>query len=38
METSYGALKDKWDGIRSLATLAFAKYRDPYFRNELWWR
>ena len=35
METSYGALRDKWDGIRSLATLAFAKYRDPYFRNEL---
>jgi lytic murein transglycosylase len=35
METSYGALKDKWDGIRSLATLAFFKYRDPYFRNEL---
>lgn len=35
METSYGALKDKWDGIRSLATLAFAKYRDPYFRGEL---
>ncbi len=35
METSYGALKDKWDGIRSLATLGFAKYRDPYFRNEL---
>ncbi len=35
METSYGALKDKWDGIRSLATLAFIKYRDPYFRDEL---
>ena len=35
METSYGALKDKWDGIRSLATLAFYKYRDPYFRDEL---
>ena len=35
MEASYGALKDKWDGIRSLSTLAFAKYRDPYFRNEL---
>jgi lytic murein transglycosylase len=35
METSYGALKDKWDGIRSLATLAFAQYRHPYFRNEL---
>jgi lytic murein transglycosylase len=35
METSFGALKDKWDVIRSLATLAQAKYRDPYFRNEL---
>jgi len=35
METSYGALRDKWDGVRSLATLAFAKYRHPYFRNEL---
>jgi lytic murein transglycosylase len=35
METSYGALKDKWDVVRSLATLAFAKYRHPYFRNEL---
>ena len=35
METSYGALKDKWDGIRSLSTLAFHKYRDPYFRDEL---
>src|SRR3954468_15893659 len=35
METSYGALKDKWDAIRSLSTLAFAKYRDPYFRDEL---
>ena len=35
METSYGALKDKWDVVRSLATLAHAKYRHPYFRNEL---
>ena len=35
METSYGALKDKWDGVRSLATLAFVKYRDPLFRDEL---
>jgi lytic murein transglycosylase len=35
METSYGALRDKWDPIRSLATLAYAKYRDDYFRNEL---
>jgi lytic murein transglycosylase len=35
METHYGGAKDKWDTIRSLATLAHAKYRDPYFRNEL---
>lgn len=35
METSYGADKDHWDVIRSLATLAHARYRDPYFRNEL---
>src|SRR5713226_548271 len=27
METSYGAMKDKWDVVRSLATLAYAKYR-----------
>ena len=35
METSYGALRDKWDPVRSLATLAYAKYRDNYFRDEL---
>lgn len=35
METSYGAMKDKWDTFRSLATLANARYRHPYFRNEL---
>ncbi len=35
METDYGAEKDKWDVFRSLATLAFIKYRHPYFRNEL---
>jgi membrane-bound lytic murein transglycosylase B len=35
METSYGALKDKWDVVRSLATLAYVKYRHPYFRDEL---
>ena len=35
IETSFGAEKDKWDVIRSLATLAYNKYRDPYFRNEL---
>jgi membrane-bound lytic murein transglycosylase B len=35
METSYGAQKDRWDIFRSLATLAYVRYRDPYFRNEL---
>jgi lytic murein transglycosylase len=35
METDYGAAKDHWDVFRSLATLAFVKYRHPYFRNEL---
>ncbi len=35
METSYGADKDSWDVIRSLATLAHAQFRAPYFRNEL---
>ena len=35
METSYGALKDKWDAVRSLSTLAYVGYRHPYFRNEL---
>jgi lytic murein transglycosylase len=35
METSYGSMRDKWDAVRSLATLAYAKYRDDYFRNEL---
>jgi peptidoglycan lytic transglycosylase B len=35
METDYGAEKDRWDVFRSLATLGYVKYRDPYFRNEL---
>jgi membrane-bound lytic murein transglycosylase B len=35
MESSYGALKDRWDVIRSLTTLAHAGYRGEYFRNEL---
>ena len=35
IETDYGAEKDHWDVFRSLATLAFARYRHPYFRNEL---
>jgi lytic murein transglycosylase len=35
IETSYGAARDRWDVIRSLATLAQARYRPPYFRDEL---
>jgi lytic murein transglycosylase len=35
IETSFGAEKDHWDIVRSLATLAQARYRHPYFRNEL---
>ena len=35
VETDYGAEKDHWDVFRSLATLAFERYRHPYFRNEL---
>jgi membrane-bound lytic murein transglycosylase B len=35
MESDYGAEKDRWDVFRSLATLAYVRYRHPYFRNEL---
>jgi len=35
METAYGGYKAKWDPFRSLATLAYIRYRHPYFRNEL---
>jgi lytic murein transglycosylase len=35
IETDYGAEKDKWDVFRSLSTLGYVRYRDPYFRNEL---
>jgi lytic murein transglycosylase len=35
IETSFGSEKDRYDVIRSLATLAQARFRDPYFRNEL---
>ena len=34
IETYFGG-KDRWDVIRSLATLAQARYRHPYFRDEL---
>jgi lytic murein transglycosylase len=35
IESDFGAGKDRWDVFRSLATLAYVGYRDPYFRNEL---
>ena len=35
IESSFGSSQDRWDVIRSLATLAVMRYRDPYFRNEL---
>jgi len=35
MESDFGAEKDRWDVFRSLASLAYVKYRHPYFRNEL---
>jgi membrane-bound lytic murein transglycosylase B len=35
IETNYGTAPLRWDVIRSLATLADAGYRHPYFRNEL---
>ncbi len=35
METSYGGLKPKWDVVRSLASLAFVRYREDFFRDEL---
>lgn len=35
MESDFGTAKDKWDVFRSLASLAYVKYRHPFFRNEL---
>ncbi|MFI5013702.1 MAG: lytic murein transglycosylase [Hyphomicrobiales bacterium] len=35
LETSYGSEPIRWGVIRSLGTLAQARYREPYFRNEL---
>jgi membrane-bound lytic murein transglycosylase B len=35
IESDFGTEKDRWDVFRSLATLAYVGYRDPYFRNEL---
>jgi lytic murein transglycosylase len=35
IETDFGNAKDRWDVFRSLSTLAYVRYRPPYFRNEL---
>ena len=35
VETSFGDSKDRCDVIRSLATLAQIRYREPYFSGEL---
>src|SRR5262245_30133481 len=35
VETNYGGMRDRWDVIRSLATLASARWRHPFFRDEL---
>ncbi len=35
IESAFGDYKPGWDVIRSLATLAQARFRHPYFRNEL---
>jgi len=35
VEADYGGYKPRWDVIRSLATLAHARYREELFRDEL---
>ena len=35
LETDFGASPGSFDIVRSLASLAFARFRDDYFRNEL---
>jgi peptidoglycan lytic transglycosylase B len=35
IESSFGDSPDRWDVIRSIATLAQAKIQQPYFRDEL---
>ena len=35
VETNFGGSRDRWDVIRSLATLASARWRHPFFRDEL---
>ncbi len=35
IESSFGQARDSWDVFRSLATLAYARFQAPFFRNEL---
>ena len=35
IETDFGSAKDRWDVFRSLSTLSYIGYRNPYFRDEL---
>jgi lytic murein transglycosylase len=35
IETDFGNAKDRWDVFRSLSTLSYIAYRNPYFRDEL---
>ena len=35
LETDFGAAPGAFDVVRSLASLAFVRFRDDYFRNEL---
>jgi membrane-bound lytic murein transglycosylase B len=35
IESSFGEAQDRWDVFRSLATLAQARFQEPYFHDEL---
>jgi membrane-bound lytic murein transglycosylase B len=35
IESSFGEARTPWDVFRSLATLAYARFQAPYFRDEL---
>jgi len=35
IESSFGDAGDHWDVFRSLASLAYARFQQPYFRDEL---
>jgi membrane-bound lytic murein transglycosylase B len=35
IESSFGEARDPWDVFRSLATLAYARFQAPFFRDEL---